>query len=92
MADLLVNLLVIQGMYEEAIAEHKKGIALDKTSRRAAQLGYTYATAGKRDEALKIIDELKEAPKEQYVTLRFCANLHWSRRQGSSFHLPGKGL
>jgi serine/threonine protein kinase/Tfp pilus assembly protein PilF len=64
----LANAYQAKGMYEEAIAEHKKGIALDKTSRRVAQLGYTYATAGKRDEAQKILDELKDVSKQQYVS------------------------
>ena len=53
-----------KGMYEEAISEHKKAIALDNTSRRVAQLGYAYAVAGKRDEAQKILDELKELSKQ----------------------------
>jgi len=64
----LANAYQAKGMYEEAIPEYKKGIALDKISRRTAQLGYAYATAGKRDEAQKILDELRERPKEQYVS------------------------
>ena len=49
-----------KGMYEEAITESKKAIALDETSRRIAALGYAYAVAGRRDEALKMLDELEE--------------------------------
>jgi tetratricopeptide (TPR) repeat protein len=49
-----------KGMYEEAITEQKRAIALDKRSRRAAWLGHAYAVAGKRAEAQKILDELKE--------------------------------
>jgi tetratricopeptide (TPR) repeat protein len=55
-------------MYQEAITEQKTAIALDKRSRKAAWLGYAYAVAGKRDEALKILDELKELAKQGYVS------------------------
>lgn len=51
-----------QGTYEEAFAELKKGNA------REAQLGYAYAVAGKRDEAQKILNDLKELSKQRYVS------------------------
>src|SRR5262249_45355195 len=60
----LGNAYLAKGMYEEAIAEHQKGIALDKRSQKAALLGYAYAVAGKRGEAQKILDELKEQSKQ----------------------------
>ncbi len=60
-----------KGMFEEAIAEHKKAIALDESPGRwgrAAALGYAYAVAGKRREALKIFDDLREQAKQRYVS------------------------
>lgn len=60
-----------KGMYEEAITEHKKAIALDESPGRwgrSAALGYAYAEAGKRGDAQKIFDELKELSKQRYVS------------------------
>ncbi len=47
-----------KGMFEEAIEAHKKLVAVDPEWRYA--LGCTYALAGQRDEAWKILAELKE--------------------------------
>ena len=49
-------------MYDEAIAELKNAKV------GGAQLAYAYAMAGKRDEAQKIFDELKELSKQHYVS------------------------
>ena len=57
-----------KGRYEDAIAEYEKAKALDERSRRASNLGYAYAVAGKRAEALKMLDELKEQAKQRYVS------------------------
>jgi tetratricopeptide (TPR) repeat protein len=53
-----------KGMYEEAIAEVKKG------NDGAAQLGYAYAVAGRTEQARKILDDLKELAKHpgRYVS------------------------
>ena len=56
-----------KGMYEEAIAEWKNANALGRPGAEAG-LAYAYAVAGKKDEARKILDELKEASKQRYVT------------------------
>ena len=59
----LIEAFQKKGMHEEALAELKKFNA------PRPQAGYTYAAAGKRDEALKIIDELKEdQSKGRYVS------------------------
>jgi TolB-like protein/DNA-binding winged helix-turn-helix (wHTH) protein/Tfp pilus assembly protein PilF len=57
-----------KGMYEEAITEHKKAIALDDSPRRTAWLGHAYAVAGRKAEAQKILDDLKELAKQRYVS------------------------
>jgi TolB-like protein/DNA-binding winged helix-turn-helix (wHTH) protein/Flp pilus assembly protein TadD len=56
-----------KGMYEEAIAEWKRANALGKPGPQAG-LAYAYALAGRKDEAWKILDELKEASKQRYVS------------------------
>jgi len=56
-----------KGMYEEAIAEVKKANALGRPGAEAG-LAYAYALAGKKDEARKILDELKEASKQRDVS------------------------
>lgn len=49
-----------KGMYEEAIAELQKSGYL-------GDLGYAYAVLGKRDQALKLLAELKERSKQEHV-------------------------
>ena len=61
-----------EGRYEEAIAEAEKGkanapdINADKDAGRSF-LGYTYAVAGKKAEADKIIHELQEEARQRHV-------------------------
>jgi tetratricopeptide (TPR) repeat protein len=59
-----------QGKYEEAIAEFHKADDLDeRLPPTREQLGYAYAVAGRRDEALKILGEMDErAARGEYVT------------------------
>lgn len=59
-----------KGMYEEAIAEYEK--ALSMSSRRhslvLATLGYTYAVAGRKEEARAVIGELEAQAREKNVS------------------------
>jgi tetratricopeptide (TPR) repeat protein len=59
-----------QGKYEEAIAEFQKADDLDeRLPPTREQLGYAYALAGRRDEALKILGEMDQrAARGEYVT------------------------
>src|SRR5207245_11493239 len=53
------------------INEQKKYIALEDPSgrwRRTAFLGYVYSVMGKREEAQKILNDLKEVAKQRYVS------------------------
>ena len=57
-------------MYEEAIAETKKAIDVDHSPQRRgqlAQLGQLYAQSGKKEEAQKVLDKLKEHAKKEYI-------------------------
>jgi serine/threonine-protein kinase len=51
----------------EAIAAIQNAHSLDNNPWITGYLGYVYATAGKKAEAQKIIDELKELSKQRYV-------------------------
>lgn len=54
-------------MYEEAIAAARKAIGAVPGKSGEAVLGHIYATMGRRGEALKLIEEFKEAARESYV-------------------------
>jgi tetratricopeptide (TPR) repeat protein len=61
-------------MYEEAIAETQKASDLSgKSSWALASLGHIYAAAGRRSEAQKVLDELTQRAKQDYVPPYFIA-------------------
>jgi tetratricopeptide (TPR) repeat protein len=58
-------------MYKEAVAEMQKGVDLDNIAERwdrHPMLAYAYAMAGRRDEALKILDEQKRLAQQGYIS------------------------
>jgi TolB-like protein/Tfp pilus assembly protein PilF len=58
----------VKGRYEDAIAAHLKAIAQSGPgSRTTALLAHAYGKSGKEDEALRIIAELTECAKTEYV-------------------------
>jgi tetratricopeptide (TPR) repeat protein len=74
----LANFYLAEGRYEEAITEAEKMSA--NTPPEGGQgrpfLGYTYAVAGKRAEAEKILHELKELSKQRHVNPDAFALIH----------------
>ncbi|PWB73746.1 MAG: hypothetical protein C3F07_09250 [Anaerolineales bacterium] len=57
-----------KGMYQEAISELETAVKLSGESTLAlAMLGHGLASAGRGDEAMKILEKLKERAKTQYV-------------------------
>jgi TolB-like protein/Flp pilus assembly protein TadD len=57
-----------QGKYADAIAQIQKGLDLSGgESEMAGALGHAFAAAGRRDEAEKLVAELKERSTRQYV-------------------------
>ncbi len=65
------------GMYGEAISEFQKARDLSgESSNLAAGLGHAYALSGRREEALKILDELKGSSKEGYISSYDIALIH----------------
>jgi Flp pilus assembly protein TadD len=58
-------------MYEEGVAELQKAVALENAPERwdrHPMLAYAYAVAGRRDEALKILDDQKRLAKQRYIS------------------------
>ncbi len=68
-----------KGMYPEAIAETRTSMELDPTPAGKGYLGLWLAKSGKRDEAVKLLGELKQESNRNYV-------------QGSTFALVYIGL
>jgi TolB-like protein/Tfp pilus assembly protein PilF len=65
---LLADYSFGKGDTEEALANVKKALALSPTDLDIrAYLGYAYALSGKREEASKILIELKELSRKKYV-------------------------
>jgi serine/threonine-protein kinase len=56
-----------KGMYPEAIAETRKAIELRNGSSAKGYLGLWLAKSGKRDEAVKLLGELKQETTRNYV-------------------------
>ncbi|HXG64681.1 MAG TPA: tetratricopeptide repeat protein [Blastocatellia bacterium] len=63
-----------KGMQKEAIAEMEKAMELNRDF--APELGYLYAAAGRRGEALKILKALEELAGKKYVPPVFIAKIY----------------
>jgi tetratricopeptide (TPR) repeat protein len=55
-----------QGRYEEALAEMLEVRPRIRYPRELARIGYVYAVAGKRREAIKILEEMKDLTGKRY--------------------------
>jgi len=56
-----------QRRYPDAIAALEKARSLDNNPVILGYLGYVYAAAGRRDDAFRIADEMKELSRQRYV-------------------------
>jgi tetratricopeptide (TPR) repeat protein len=66
-----------KGLYAEAITAFLKSIPLSGDSPdELASLGCVYARSGKRDEARKIVEDLKEKAKKRYIAPSVIAELY----------------
>jgi eukaryotic-like serine/threonine-protein kinase len=61
------SLLMANGKYEEAVEAFQKSLCLGDNQMALAKLGCAYGLAGRRDEALKILDQLFEMRERQYA-------------------------
>jgi serine/threonine protein kinase/TolB-like protein/Tfp pilus assembly protein PilF len=62
--------------YEAAINEYKRAAQLDDSPLILAALGHTYATAGRRDDALRVLSEMKEMAGLRHVSSYHFALIH----------------
>jgi TolB-like protein/Tfp pilus assembly protein PilF len=69
------------GQYREALAELEKAKTLDDSSWIPAVLARIYGRLGKKDEAQKILDELTEKSKQQWVAPYLVATVYVSLDQ-----------
>jgi len=68
--------LAQKGAFEEAISELKKALELKESTHYRADLGYVYALAGKKKEALDLLNQLLEQAKRQYFSSYFEAKIY----------------
>ena len=67
-----------KGRYVEAIAQFQKARQLDDTPIVLAVIGHAYAASGRKSDAQRVLDELKELSKRIYVDSYFVAAIHAS--------------
>jgi eukaryotic-like serine/threonine-protein kinase len=60
--------LVQKAHFKEAISEFQKALLVSDDAAYLSGLGYSYATSGRKKEALEIIDQLIERSKKRYVS------------------------
>src|SRR5262249_44942330 len=60
--------LARQSQYESAIGQLLQGLAISRHDLLLARLGYIYAVAGRRDEALKTLAELEREAQRRRVS------------------------
>jgi Flp pilus assembly protein TadD len=74
--------------FPEAIAALKHGISLEVTDEVWSSLGHAYAMSGKRKEAQKVIEHLKEPSVHEYVAPYNIAVIYAARERRMR-HLHG---
>jgi DNA-binding winged helix-turn-helix (wHTH) protein/Tfp pilus assembly protein PilF len=85
LARVTLGLAYVQrGEFAQAIKEFENASLVEKTPLLLAFLGHAYAMAGQREEALKILEELKEASKQTYVPVYGIGLIYMSLGSGSN--------
>lgn len=59
---------VYRGEFDEGLAQLGEADRIDKNQVLSGLIGYTYARSGRKAEALKVLEELKEESRLQYVS------------------------
>ena len=67
---------VMKGAFSEALSEYQIARRLVDDPNILGMMGHTYAVSGRRDEALKTIDQLKEISKRRYVKANTFAEIY----------------
>jgi eukaryotic-like serine/threonine-protein kinase len=67
----------LQGKYSESVPEFQKALAISPGSTLVkAELGYAYAKSGKREDALRVLDELQRSPGQRRASPFHLALVH----------------
>jgi len=67
----------LQGKYNDALSELQRAVSsATKSTLVKSELGYAYAKAGRREDALRVIDELQRSPGERRVSPFHFALIH----------------
>jgi serine/threonine-protein kinase len=72
------RLFADEGNLPAAIKDMERSVALTANPMAKAILGPLYAAAGRRADALKILQQMREASKHRFVSPAFFAGLYWS--------------
>ncbi len=66
-----------KGMFKKAIAEYEKAVTFsERNTFVLSMFGYTYSFAGRKDDAMKILDEVMKQSKQRYVSPFAIALIH----------------
>jgi tetratricopeptide (TPR) repeat protein len=57
-----------KGDYEEAIRQYQRAAQLDDSPLIMAALGHTYVMSGRRDEALRVLEEMQQLSRSRHVS------------------------
>ena len=58
----------MKGAFPEALAEYKRGQQLNDDPNYLPGLAHLYVASGKRDEALKMLEQMKDTARQRYVS------------------------
>jgi serine/threonine protein kinase/tetratricopeptide (TPR) repeat protein len=65
-----------QRRFDDALEAFRRAIAVERTPILVAMLGHTYAIAGDRDEAERVLELLREEAKDRYISPYDIAVIH----------------
>jgi tetratricopeptide (TPR) repeat protein len=74
--------LIEKGDYSEGIQELEKAKTLEPKPLEIGNLGYAYAKSGRKDEARKLLADLKEQSKRRYVAPFWIAMIYVGLTKG----------
>ena len=68
--------LEAQGKYPEAIAEFERAVQISDVAALWSSLGHAYGAAGRRQDALRVLQRLREIAKQHYVAPSYDAAVY----------------
>ena len=77
----LGSLYIDQGRIQDAVREYERSVSLNPSTSAIAQKGCILAKSGRKDEAIKILAELRERSSKQYVSPADIASIYSSLGQ-----------